>query len=64
VHENPEPPDLSGANNDEVTMSNDKREPKPETKLPFFALPTDKPMTTRSGIRAGAKEEARKRSGG
>lgn len=46
----------------------DKREPKPETqtdakKLPFFATDVqDKPMTTRTGIRAGM--EQRLKNGG
>jgi hypothetical protein len=47
-------------------MSDNKREPKPETKpqLPFFATdPAEKPATARTGVRAGAtaKESAMKR---
>lgn len=44
-------------------MSDNKREPKPETKpqLPFFATEVnDKPLTARTGVRAG-RESAMKR---
>lgn len=55
----------AGMNNDEVIMSNDKPETKPETKpLPFFATDVkDKPLTARTGIRAGL-EQNRKSGGG
>lgn len=47
-------------------MSDNKREPKPESKpqLPFFAELTDKPMTTRTGIRAGMEQRQKIGGGG
>jgi hypothetical protein len=50
-------------------MNDQKRETKPEnkpeaTKLPFFATDAaDKPLTARTGIRAG-QEQDRKSGGG